>query len=109
MDVFPAHQQNQIRVQLASVLTGIISQRLIPKIGGDRVPAVEILVKNNAVENLIRENRAFQIDSVIETGSREGMVSLDKSLDKLVSKGLITSKDAYTYAINKERFKRKIK
>ncbi len=102
IDVFPAHQQNQIRSQLASVLLGVVSQRLVPKIGGGRVPALEIMMKNHAVENLIRENKAFQIDSVIETSYREGMITLDKSLADLVQKGLITVDDALTYAKNRE-------
>ncbi|MFZ5982172.1 MAG: type IV pilus twitching motility protein PilT, partial [Patescibacteria group bacterium] len=61
IDVFPAHQQNQIRIQLANVLLGVISQRLIPRIDGGRVPAMEIMIKNYAIENLIRENKSYQI------------------------------------------------
>jgi len=102
VDVFPAHQQNQIRSQLANVLLGIVSQRLIPKIGGGRVPALEIMIKNNAVENLIRENKSYQIDSVIETSLREGMISLDKSLADLVQRGVITIDDALVYTKNRE-------
>jgi len=102
IDVFPAHQQNQVRSQLASVLLGVISQRLIPKIGGGRIPALEIMLNNHAVENLIRENKTYQIDSVIETSLREGMVSLDKSLADLVQRGLVTLDDAFIYSKNKE-------
>ena len=102
IDVFPAHQQNQIRSQLASVLLGVVSQRLIPRVGGGRIPAMEIMMNNHAVENLIRENKAYQIDSVIETNLREGMVSLDKSLADLVQRGLITLDDAMTYSKNPE-------
>ena len=102
VDVFPAHQQNQIRSQLANVLIGIVSQRLIPKIGGGRVPALEIMIKNNAIENLIRENKSYQIDSTIETSLREGMISLDKSLADLVQKGIITIDDALVYTKNRE-------
>ena len=109
IDVFPSHQQNQIRSQLSSVLVAVISQRLIPKIGGGRIPAVEVMIKNHAIENLIRENRAFQIDSVIETSLKDGMISLDKSLENLVRKGIITVDDAYTYATNKEYFNKIIK
>jgi twitching motility protein PilT len=109
VDVFPAHQQNQVRSQLANVLLGVVSQRLVPKIGGDRIPAIEIMVKNTAVENLIREDRAYQIDSVIETGMKEGMVSLDKSLSEMVKKGLITVDDAFAYAKNKDYLKMLIK
>ena len=102
VDVFPAHQQNQIRSQMASVLLGVVSQRLIPQIGGGRIPAMEIMMKNSAVENLIRENKSFQIDSVIETSFRDGMISLDKSLADLVQKGVISIENALSYCKNKE-------
>jgi len=98
IDVFPSHQQNQIRLQLSNVLTGVISQRLIPRIGGGRIPAVEVMFKNHAVENLIRENKINQLDSVIETSMREGMISLDKSLVDLVRRGLITVDNAFIFA-----------
>ena len=104
IDVFPSYQQNQMRCQLANVLLGVISQRLISKIGEGRVPAVEIMLKNHAVENLIRENKAYQIDNVIETSLKEGMISLDKALINLVQRGLITAEDAYIYAKNKDDF-----
>ncbi len=102
VDVFPAHQQNQIRSQLASVLLGITSQRLVPKVGGGRIPALEILIKNSAVENLIRENKSYQLDSVIETSLKSGMISLDKSLANLVQRGIISVEDAFVYAANGE-------
>lgn len=103
IDVFPAHQQNQIRSQLANVLLGVISQRLIPKLDGSgRVPAVEIMLKNHAVENLIRENKTHQIDSVIETSLKDGMVSLDRSLADLARRGLISVDDALTYAKSRQ-------
>lgn len=102
IDVFPAHQQNQIRSQLASVLLGVVSQRLLPQAGGGRVPAVEIMFKNHAVENLIRENKIHQLDSVIETSLKEGMISLDRSLADLVRRGLVSVDDAFIYAKNRE-------
>lgn len=102
VDVFPSHQQNQVRSQLASVLLGVVSQRLIPKVGGGRIPAIEIMINNHAVENLIRENKTYQIDSVIETSLRDGMISLDASLADLVQRGLITLDDAFTYSQNKD-------
>ncbi len=109
VDVFPSHQQNQIRSQLANVLLGVLSQRLIPRIGGGRVPAVEIMIKNHAVGNLIRENRSYQIDSVIETSLKEGMISLDRSLGELVKNGIISIEDAFAYTGNKEYLKTIIK
>lgn len=105
VDVFPAHQQNQIRTQLASTLVSVISQRLVPKIDGGRVPAIELMFKNSAVENLIRENKAFQIDSVIETNLSSGMISLDKALAGLVQRGIISTENALRYAKNKDYFK----
>lgn len=104
VDVFPAYQQNQIRIQLANVLLGVIAQRLLPKIGGGRVPAVEIMVKNHAIENLIRENKAYQIDTVIETNLKDGMISLDRALADLVRRGLVDVNDALRYAKNQEYF-----
>lgn len=103
IDVFPAHQQNQIRAQLASVLLGVISQRLIPRMdGAGRVPAIEIMLKNHAVENLIRENKTHQLDSVIETSLKDGMISLDRSLSDLVRRGLISINDAMLYSKNRQ-------
>lgn len=102
VDTFPSHQQNQVRSQLASVLIGVLSQRLLPKNDGGRVPAVEIMIKNHAIENLIRENKTYQIDTVIETGQKDGMISLDKSLAELLKKGEINLEHAMTYAKNRD-------
>jgi twitching motility protein PilT len=102
VDTFPSHQQNQVRAQLANVLLGVMSQRLIPHTNGGRVPAVEIMIKNNAVENLIREDKTYQIDTVIETSQKEGMISLDKSLAELLQAGDITLDYAMTYAKNRD-------
>ncbi len=98
IDSFPAEQQSQIRIQLAGSLTGILSQRLIPRISGGLIPAYELLINNNAVSNLIRENRVHEINSVIETSSQEGMVDMNRSLADLVSRGEITIENAYMYA-----------
>ena len=100
IDSFPAEQQSQIRVQLAGSLTGIFSQRLIPRISGGLVPAYELLINNNAVSNLIRENRIHEIDSVIETSSQEGMVDMNRSLADLVNRGEITVENAYMYSLD---------
>lgn len=105
IDVFPSHQQNQIRLQLANVLLGVVAQRLLPRIGGGRVPAVEIMIKNRAVGNLIRENKSFQIDSVIETNMKEGMVSLDRALADLVQRNVVDVNDAYRYVKNLDYFR----
>lgn len=106
IDSFPAGQQDQIRVQLASSLLGIFSQRLIPRISGGRIPAYELLINNNAVANLIREKRTHEIDMVIETGSELGMIDMNRSLIDLVRRGEITIENAYAYAINPKNLER---
>ncbi len=98
IDSFPAEQQGQIRIQLAGSLTGIFSQRLIPRISGGLIPAYELLINNNAVSNLIRENRIHEISSVIETSSQEGMIDMNRCLAEMVQRGEITVESAYLYA-----------
>lgn len=104
IDVFPVHQQNQVRSQIANSLLGVVSQRLVPRVDGGRAPVVEIMIKNHAVENLIREGKTYQIDNVIETSSDQGMISLDYSLASLVRKGLITIDTALSYAKDSKNF-----
>ncbi len=97
IDVFPAHQQEQIRVQLSFVLEGIISQQLLPKKGGGRVLAVEIFIPNAAIRNLIREDKTHQLYSMMQTGQTKfGMQTMNQSLFELFKKGLITYEDALT-------------
>lgn len=98
VDMFPAHQQNQIRAQLAGSLIGIVSQRLIPRSDGGRVPAAEVMFANSAIRNLIRENKIHQMDLVIETSSDEGMVTLNKSLSELVKRNVISMENAKLYS-----------
>ncbi len=105
VDVFPAHQQNQIRMQLAQTLLGIVSQRLVNKIEGGRIPATEILYNNNAVSNLIREGKTHQINLVIETSREQGMFSLNFSLADLVKRGIISLEEAEVYSPNREELK----
>jgi twitching motility protein PilT len=105
VDVFPAHQQNQIRMQLAQNLLGIVSQRLVNKVDGGRVPAVEILYNSNAVANLIREGKTHQINLVIETSREQGMVSLNHSLADLVKRGVVSLEEAEAYSTNREELK----
>jgi twitching motility protein PilT len=100
IDSFPGEQQGQIRLQLASSLLGIFSQRLIPRIAGGRIPAFELLINNKAIANLIREKRTHEIDTVIETSSQEGMVDMNRCLIDLVQRGEISMESAYEYAIN---------
>jgi len=100
IDSFPAEQQGQIKLQLAGTLLGIFSQRLIPKKGGDRIPAYELLINNNAVANLIREGRTNEINVVLETSSAEGMVDMNQSLAQLVRAGDVDFEDAVKYSFN---------
>jgi twitching motility protein PilT len=109
IDSFPANQQSQIRAQLAGSLQGIVSQRLIPRVDGGRIPAVEILLANAAIKNLIRENKTHQLDLVIETSSEEGMLPLNKSLANLIEKGEITRQSAELYSLNPKDLKMLLK
>jgi twitching motility protein PilT len=100
IDTFPGSQQDQIRLQLSSSLAGVFSQRLLPRISGGLIPAYELLINNTAVSNLIREKRTHEIDTVIETGSMEGMIDMNRSLAELVARGEITPETAYQYSLN---------
>ena len=102
IDVFPAHQQAQIRTQLSESLQGVIAQSLLPRVGGGRVVALEILVTTAAVRNLIREGKTFQLPSVIETGSAAGMISLAQSLQALVQANKITRDTALAAGIERD-------
>ena len=100
VDSFPGSQQGQIRSQLATTLIGIVSQRLIPRIAGGRIPACEIMFVNSAIKNLIREKKTYQIDLVIDTSVQEGMTSLNRSLVELVRKREISLESAEDYSLN---------
>lgn len=100
IDTFPAAQQDQIRIQLSASLAGIFSQRLVPRVSGGLIPVYELLINNKAVANLIRERRTHEIDTVIETGSAEGMIDMNRSLAELVARGEITVETAYQYSLN---------
>ena len=106
IDSFDPSQQDQIRIQLAGSLTGIFSQRLIPRISGGLVPAYELLINNNAVANLIREKRIHEINTVIETSSKDGMVDMNRSLAELVRMGEITVESAYLNSLNPKNLER---
>lgn len=108
IDSFGADQQNQIRSQLASSLLGIFSQKLIPRISGGLIPACEFLINNNAVANLIRENRIHEIDTIIETSSELGMIDLNRYLSELVRSGEITIENAYLHTTNAKTLERMI-
>jgi len=103
VDVFPPYQQQQIKVQLAAVLQGIISQQLIPKKDVEgRVGALEIMIVTSAIQNLIREGKTHQIESSVQTGGKYGMRTMDMALVDLYKKGEISYESAVTYSVDKE-------
>lgn len=105
IDVFPPHQQNQIRAQLAGSLLGVVAQRLIPKVDGSFVPVCEVMLANSAINNLIRENKTHEIPSVIETSREAGMISTNQSLAELVKNGQISEETAMKYSYDPEDLK----
>ena len=100
LDSFPGDQQNQVKSQLSKSLAGIISQRLVPRVNGGVVPACEILFNNDAVANLIRQSKVFEIPTVIETSYDQDMVSLNRSLAELVRTGVVHIETAMNYSTN---------
>jgi twitching motility protein PilT len=100
IDSFPAEQQGQVTSQLAATLVAIVSERLLPRLSGGRVPAMEIMIVNPAIRNLIRERKTYQIDLVIETSLQEGMVTLNRSLVNLVKNKEISLENAELYSLN---------
>ena len=104
IDVFPAAQQSQIRTQFAESIQAIITQTLCKKVGGGRVAALEILVGTSAVRHLIREGKVHQIPSAMQTGAKDGMVTMDAALLELVQKGRITREEAASKSENPDQF-----
>lgn len=105
IDSFPAEQQGQVTSQLAATLVAIVSQRLVPKIDGGRVPAMEIMMVNPAIRNLIRERKSYQIDLVIETSAQDGMITLNRSLASLVERRIVSLEQATVYSLNAAELK----
>jgi twitching motility protein PilT len=108
IDMFPAEQQSQVRVQLAGSLAAIFSQRLVPRVSGGLVPAYELLINNNAISTLIRDARTHEISAVIQTSSQEGMIDMDRSLADLVRRGEVTVEHAFEYSMDPKTFERYI-
>jgi twitching motility protein PilT len=100
VDSFPAEQQDQVVSQLAATLIAIVSQRLLPRISGGRIPVNEIMIVNPAIRNLIREKKFYQIDLVIETSLQEGMITLNRSLANLVKNREVSLENAELYSLN---------
>ncbi|MBR3168892.1 type IV pilus twitching motility protein PilT [Candidatus Saccharibacteria bacterium] len=109
IDVFPSHQQPQVRAQLANMLQAICAQRLVPAIAGGRVVASEIMVANSAVRAIIREGKTFQLDNVIQTGADQGMQTMDHNLASLVQGGIISYENACDYAVDLNEFNRYVR
>ncbi len=109
VNVFPPHQQPQIKIQLANILQAICAQRLVPAIGGGRLAAAEVLLANSAVRNIIREGKTHQLDSVIQTSAAEGMQSMDRTLVQMVQGGQITYEEAKNFAVDLAEFDRMMK
>ena len=109
IDVFPSHQQPQVRSQLSNMLQAICAQRLVPAIGGGRVVAAEIMVANSAVRSLIREGKTHQLDTAIQTGADQGMQTMDRTLAKLVQTGVITFESAQEYAVDINELRRLVR
>lgn len=106
IDVFPPHQQPQIRSQLSNILMAICSQRLVPAIGGGRMAAAEVLVATPAVRNIIREGKTHQLEAVIQTGAEYGMQSMDKTLAGMVHNGTISYEEARNVAVDLDELDR---
>lgn len=107
VDVFPPYQQQQIKIQLAAVLQGIVSQQLLPKADGEgRVAALEIMTITSAIQNLIREGKTHQIESSVQTGSKYGMKTMDMAIAELYKKKIISVETAMTYCIDREMIQR---
>lgn len=106
VDSFSSDKRPQVRLQLAATLKGIVSQRLLPKIGGGRIPAVEVLIGNAAVANNIRDGKTHLIDTILQTSKDSGMITLDESLAALVRGGIVTLDDAKAYCLRENEFLR---
>ncbi len=109
IDVFPSHQQPQVRSQLSNMLMAVCAQRLVPAIGGGRVVAAEIMIANSAIRALIRDGKTHQLDTAIQTGADQGMQTMDRTLAKLVQTGVITYDSAREYAVDLVEFNRLVK
>ena len=109
VDVFPGNVKDQVKVQLSSVLTAVVSQRLVPAIGGGRIPAFEVMMNTSATKNIIREGKTFMLDNVIQTSADLGMIGLDTYLAKMVLSGRITEEVAVNYVTNLVDFQTKLR
>lgn len=105
IDAFPTDAQEQIRAMLGDSLKGVVAQQLLKKKGGGRVGVQEILIGTPAVGNLLREGKTFQIPSIMQTGRKDGMITMDQAIEEKLKAGLITGEEAYLKSMDKSRFK----
>lgn len=108
IDVFPASQQQQVKIQLAQLIKGVVCQQLVPGVDGRLIPVFEIMKSNNAVQNMIREDKLHQLDSVMMSGAKEGMCTMDGSLLQLYKQGKITKETALVYCANYELMSKRL-
>lgn len=108
VDVFPASQQPQVRLQLTHTLVGILNQALVPRVGGGRVAAFEVLVASPAIKNLIREGKTRQIRNLVATGQRGGMYTLEAALSDLVARGEVAYDEAVLWTMHADEVKRPV-
>lgn len=108
IDVFPASQQQQVKIQLAQLIKGVVCQQLVPGVDGRLIPVFEIMKSNNAVQNMIREDKLHQLDSVMMSGAKEGMRTMDGSLLQLYKQGKITKETALVYCANYELMSKRL-
>lgn len=108
IDVFPAEQQQQVRMQLSLSLRAVVSQQLIPAVDGSVVPVFEIMIATPAIQNMIRDKKVFQMDTVIHSGQSDGMISMDSDILRLYKEGVITKENAVLYAINPDQIRKRL-
>lgn len=108
IDVFPANQQQQVKVQLSMVLQAVVSQQLVPSVDGKLIPVFEIMIVNSAIRNMIRESKVYQMDNVIYSGQQEGMRTMDGELLRLYNEGKITRETVITHCSNIDTMSNKI-
>lgn len=108
LDVFPANQQKQVKIQLAQILKGVVCQQLVPSVDGGQIPVFEIMKTNVAIQNMIREDKLHQLDSAMQAGAAEGMCTMDGSLLKLYKEGRITKDTALLSCVSYEAMAKRL-
>lgn len=108
IDVFPANQQQQVKIQLAQILQGVVCQQLVPKEGGGLVPVFEIMKSTPAIQNMIREGKLHQLDSAMQAASSEGMCTMDGSLLELYKQGIISKETALVSCVHYENMVKRL-